>query len=125
MSRSARILLQLEGAVVLVASVWAYREFGAGWILFAVLLLGPDVSMLGYLRGPATGAWVYNVAHTYLAPALLVALGLAGVFDWGMAVGLIWLAHIGMDRALGYGLKHPKGFRFTHLAGHVGAADVP
>ena len=30
-------------------------------------------------------------------------------------VALIWLAHIGMDRLLGYGLKYPSAFKDTHL----------
>ena len=30
-------------------------------------------------------------------------------------LGLIWLAHIGMDRAIGYGLKYPTNHKDTHL----------
>jgi hypothetical protein len=42
---------------------------------------------------------------------------------WPIAgsVALIWLAHIGFDRALGYGLKYKAGFGFTHL-GRIGPA---
>lgn len=31
------------------------------------------------------------------------------------AVALIWLLHIGFDRAIGYGLKYPSSFKETHL----------
>jgi hypothetical protein len=75
--------------------------------------------MLAYLIGPQAGAAGYNLAHTYV---LAMALTLAGFFG-GMPVsaagGLIWIAHIGFDRALGYGLKYPTGFGNTHL-GRVG-----
>ena len=30
-------------------------------------------------------------------------------------IALIWAAHIGVDRVLGYGLKYPTAFRDTHL----------
>ncbi|MFN2487867.1 MAG: DUF4260 family protein [Acidimicrobiia bacterium] len=32
-----------------------------------------------------------------------------------LATGSIWLAHIGCDRLLGYGLKFPNAFTHTHL----------
>ena len=47
-----------------------------------------------------------------------MALGAAGVLaDSGLPVqlALIWLGHIGMDHALGYGLKYPTAFGDTHL----------
>lgn len=71
--------------------------------------------MVGYLGGLAVGALTYDVVHTYALP---VALGVAGVLgDWGVAtqIALIWLAHIGIDRLLGYGLKYPTAFKDTHL----------
>ncbi len=82
---------------------------------FALLFLVPDLSMLAYLAGPTGGRLNYNLAHTYafaLAPCLpdLRRSGSAA-----MAGGLIWIAHIGLDRALGYGLKYPTGFGDTHL----------
>ena len=111
------ILLRLEGALVLVAAVGAYAATDLSWWLFAGLLLVPDVAMLGYGAGPRVGAAVYNAGHTYAGPLLLgaAAVGLGDILLGGMA--LIWAAHIGMDRALGYGLKHPTGFHDTHLSG--------
>jgi hypothetical protein len=113
---SSRFLLRLEGALVLLAAVGAYAGAGLSWWLFAGLLLAPDVVLLGYGAGPRMGAVVYNAGHTYAVPLLLggVALGLGHTLLGGIA--LIWAAHIGMDRALGYGLKSPTGFHDTHLS---------
>ena len=112
---------RLEGLALLAVSVLAYARFGEGWLLFAVLFLIPDLSFLGYLAGPRLGAWAYNLAHSLVGPLLLAAAaGLTGG-DPPIALALIWLAHIGFDRALGYGLKSPDSFGVTHL-GLIGAA---
>jgi Domain of unknown function (DUF4260) len=114
-SGSVRATLRLEGAAVFAAAAALYAHAGLSWPLFAALILAPDLAMLGYLLGPRLGAGAYNVAHTY---ALALPLALAGVFMGRpavLAVGLIWVAHIGFDRALGYGLKYPSGFGDTHL----------
>ncbi len=117
-----RGLLRLEGAVVLAAALAAYAHFGAGWGVFALWVLAPDLSMLGYLAGPRAGAALYNAAHSYAGPVALLALGVLAAMPWAVAGALIWCAHIGFDRALGYGLKYTSGFGFTHL-GRVGRAD--
>jgi hypothetical protein len=109
-------LLRLEGILTFLAAVAVYGWLGASWGLFALLLLAPDVFMAGYLAGPRLGAHLYNVGHTYVLPA---ALGAAALWMGGSLLGtlaLIWIAHIGMDRALGYGLKSPSGFHDTHLS---------
>jgi hypothetical protein len=36
-----------------------------------------------------------------------------------LSLATIWIAHIGFDRALGYGLKYGSGFTHTHL-GRIG-----
>lgn len=108
-------LLRAEGAAVLAGAVWAYGQTGQGWWIFALLLLAPDLSMLGYLRDARVGAAAYNLAHTYLVPLALLALGWAGALPALVGVALIWVAHIGMDRAVGYGLKYARGFKATHL----------
>ena len=59
------LLLRLEGLVVLAAALALYFDSGFGWLLLIVLFLAPDVSMLGYVEGPAAGAAVYDVVHTY------------------------------------------------------------
>jgi ABC-type phosphate/phosphonate transport system permease subunit len=96
---------------------WRFAAF-----LFALLFLLPDLSMLGYLAGPRIGARVYNVAHSYLVPLGIGALGLLVALPFALPLALIWAAHIAFDRALGFGLKYEAGFGFTHL-GRVGRQD--
>jgi hypothetical protein len=118
-SGGVRVLLRLEGAAALAAAVGLYAHAGFSWPIFALLFLSPDLSMFAYFAGPRAGAAGYNLVHTYL-PAL--ALALAGFFaslPVATACGLIWIAHVGFDRALGYGLKYSTGFGDTHL-GRIG-----
>lgn len=112
-------LLRLEGAAMAVVAIGLYARTDAGWWLFAALLLVPDLGMLGYLAGPRVGAAAYNLTHALLAPLVLAAFGLWAGSVTVVAVALVWVAHIGIDRALGYGLKHQTGFGDTHL-GRVG-----
>jgi hypothetical protein len=116
MPMSPRLLLHLEGAAVLAASIFAYRHHHGGWILFAALFLVPDVSMIGYLRNARVGAATYNAIHTYLGAFLLAGYALWISRPTALLVALIWIAHIGFDRMLGYGLKYPARFKDTHLS---------
>lgn len=109
-------LLHLEGGVLLVMAVILYGWLGGNWWLFALLLLAPDLAMVGYLKSPALGAVIYNLFHIYLWPALLIALGLFTSTPLLIQLGLIWLAHIGMDRLMGYGLKYATEFKDTHFS---------
>jgi uncharacterized protein DUF4260 len=110
------ILLQrIEGGTALLVAVLLYAKLGDWWLLFIALILAPDVFMLGYLRGPVAGAAVYNLGHTGLLPGLLAAAGLLGNGRLAIAIALIWFAHIGVDRLLGYGLKFSTSFQDTHL----------
>jgi hypothetical protein len=104
---------------VLIGSVLLYRDLARGWLLFALLFLIPDVSMLGYMAGHRAGARVYNLFHTYTAPLLLAFYGYWLLNAIALSVALIWTAHIGFDRLLGYGLKLPSGFKDAHL-GRIG-----
>ena len=110
-----RVLLRIEGAGIFGGALGAYVWLGQPWWMFAVLILVPDLSMLGYAAGPRAGAVLYNAVHTLAGP--LIALGLAaGLHQPGFAgLALIWLAHVGLDRMLGYGLKYGSGFGDTHL----------
>ena len=113
--RPAGLLLRAEGLLVGVAAIAVYTWLGASWWLFAALILAPDLSAFGYMRGPRAGAAWYNAAHTYVAPAVVGLAGPFGHLPLLPAVALIWTAHIGLDRAMGYGLKLPGGFKVTHL----------
>ena len=112
-------LLRLEGIAAIGASIAVYVASGSEWLPFVILLILPDLSIAAYLRGPATGAMVYNLVHNWaLAGALFglwVLLGEPLLFVAGAAL----TAHVGLDRLLGYGLKYPTSFQDTHL-GRIG-----
>jgi Domain of unknown function (DUF4260) len=113
--RLPRWLLRVEGLALFVAAVVLYFHFDYPWWLLLVLALAPDLAMVGYLAGARVGAAAYDAVHT---TALPITLGLVGVLadsDLALQLALIWLAHIGADRALGYGLKYPTNFKDTHL----------
>ncbi|WP_175614781.1 DUF4260 domain-containing protein [Piscibacillus halophilus] len=110
-----RILLHFEGLTVLGIALYFYSILDFSWVLFLVLLLAPDFSMLGYLINERIGSVIYNLFHTYIAPAILLLGGIILSVSSILAIALIWIAHIGMDRTVGYGLKYPTGFKDTHL----------
>ncbi|MGH2522285.1 MAG: DUF4260 domain-containing protein [Anaerolineales bacterium] len=112
---SPGFLLRLEGSVALAFAVWLYARTGGNWLLFALLILAPDLSMLGYLAGARVGSVTYNIVHTYALPALLGVVAWQTQWPLGLSLALIWLAHIGADRLLGFGLKYPTEFKSTHL----------
>ena len=114
-------VLRLEGAAAFVAAIALYGHADFSWLALVILFLAPDLSMLAYLVGPRAGALAYNLVHTY---ALALPLALAGfAFGWPVAsaLALIFIAHIGFDRMLGFGLKYASGFGDTHL-GQTGRA---
>jgi hypothetical protein len=112
---SVPVILRGEALIELVLAVAAYRHSGGTWGMFAILFLLPDVSMLGYLANPGIGARVYNLGHSYIGPALLALTGFMMATPLLYALALIWAAHLGFDRLLGYGLKYPAAFYETHL----------
>jgi len=109
------LLLRIEEACLLAASVALYYHFHSSWLLFAVLFLAPDLFMLGYLHNPRTGATLYNLGHVLFVPLALFALAYTTHRPLLVAIAIIWFAHIAFDRLLGYGLKYPAHFKDTHL----------
>lgn len=124
MSAAPRLWLRLEGAAVLIVSALLFHHVSGRWGLFAGLLLLPDLSMIGYAFGRVAGAWAYNVAHSYVLPLTLLAFAWSNGQATLFPIVLVWLAHIGMDRMLGYGLKYESAFGHTHL-GPIGRTPVP
>jgi Domain of unknown function (DUF4260) len=114
-----RWLLRCEGLALFVAACALYHVWGGSWWLFVVLFLAPDLSFLAYLIGARQGALVYNAVHTTIVPIIVIGIGAALTVPLLTSIAIIWLAHIGLDRALGYGLKYDAGFGFTHL-GRIG-----
>jgi hypothetical protein len=116
---AVQLILRAEQVALFVAGAVAYLVLGGSWLLALPLLLAIDLSMVGYLAGPRLGAITYNLGHN-----LVVALAIAGIgwltgIGWVQLLAAVWVAHIGMDRSLGYGLKLPSDFRDTHL-GRIG-----
>lgn len=112
------MILRLEAPIVLSASVFGYRVmFHGSWWLFALLFLAPDLSLAGYAAKQhlRLASAVYNTAHSYLLPALLGLAAWHGASSLGEQIAAIWIAHIGFDRVLRYGLKFPQGFKPTHV----------
>jgi hypothetical protein len=108
-------LLRLEGLAAMGAAVAAYWQADGNWWIFAGLFFAPDLALIAFAAGKKAGAQIYNVMHTYTLPITLLAVGWFGSLAWLVPVALVWIAHIGMDRALGYGLKYPESFSHTHL----------
>ena len=116
-----KILLRLEGLTLFAGMLLLYDTWGGSWWVFVLLFFTPDLSFIAYLDNPRTGAVIYNAAHSYMAPVALMTSGFAFGEPLTLSIAMIWLAHIGIDRALGYGLKYQAGFGFTHL-GRIGGA---
>ncbi|MCA0987605.1 DUF4260 domain-containing protein [Guptibacillus algicola] len=110
-----KLFLHVEGFVVLILSIYFYSEMNVSWWLFLLLLFAPDVAMFGYMFGTKVGSYAYNVLHTYSLPLTILLFSLIGEQTLLVAIGLIWTAHIGMDRMIGYGLKSTEDFKVTHL----------
>ena len=121
MTIPARLWLRAEGLAVFAVALALYALSGGGWLLGVLLFFAPDLSFAGYLAGPRVGAVAYNLAHTYVSPAVLAGLGWMLAAPLLPTLALLWVAHIGFDRTLGYGLKLPTGFHNTHL-GRIGRA---
>lgn len=121
-----RTLLRIEGLALFAAALLLYEHSGASWKLFLVLILVPDLSFAFYLFGPRAGAIAYNAAHSTVGAFVLALVSQSGLSIAGLGsasalfpIALIWFAHVGFDRALGYGLKYASGFSDTHL-GRIG-----
>lgn len=114
-----RTVLRLEGLALFIGMTLLYYVWDGDWWVYAALFFIPDLSFAGYLSGPRFGAMIYNAAHSYLAPMAMMTSGFATASPLILSVAMIWLAHIGFDRALGYGLKYAAGFASTHL-GRIG-----
>ena len=113
------LLLRAEWVAVGIAGIGLYLWMGGEALWLIPLLLAPDLSMLGYLAGPRVGAVTYNAVHNVVLA--IAALGLGWLLASAPLAlgGAVLLAHVGMDRALGYGLKLGTGFAETHL-GRIG-----
>lgn len=110
-----RGILHVEGAAIFAAALFFYARGHFSWWLFALLFLAPDLFMLAYLANVKVGSAFYNLVHTLALPLGLLLLTVGFSAPQFLPYGLIWIAHLGFDRMLGFGLKYPTQFRDTHL----------
>ena len=116
---AVRTWLRIEGAAAFAVAIGLYLRFGGNVWLLLPLLLAVDLSMAGYLASPRLGAITYNALHNWMPGLVLLALGLLGGSDLVVVAASVLIAHVGMDRMAGYGLKYPTAFADTHL-GRIG-----
>ena len=112
----AKLHLHLDGLAVAAAGLSVYAILGFPWWLFGVLILAPDLFMLGYVFNPKVGSRIYNIGHSMIWPVALGLLGRLLSLEGFVAVGLIWMCHIGIDHAFGYGYKYEDRFKHTHFS---------
>ena len=114
-----KIVLKLEETALFILGIFLFSQLRFDWWWFLVLILAPDLSMLGYLFGNKSGAFFYNFFHHKGIAILLYLLGSYFKIEVLQLAGIILFSHSAMDRIFGYGLKYEKGFKFTHL-GEIG-----
>lgn len=111
----AKTLLHVEGFSVLALCIYFYNYYEFSWLLFIILLFVPDLAIFGYSLSTEIGAIIYNIVHTYTIAIAIVCIGIITSEQMILAAGIIWTAHIGMDRMFGFGLKYPTNFKDTHF----------
>ena len=80
-----------------------------------MLLLVPDVSMVGYFFNTRLGAVGYNLIHILTVGVMIYIVGYFLHSSITQLAGTILMGHSSMDRLFGYGLKYPDSFKNTHL----------
>ncbi|ANH81101.1 hypothetical protein A8C56_09015 [Niabella ginsenosidivorans] len=108
-------LISIEELAMALLAVLGLYQLQAPWWCYLLLLLGPDISMAGYLVNNRIGAALYNFFHHKGFAIILFAAGFLMHLEALMITGLILFGHAALDRMLGYGLKLNKGFNYTHL----------
>ena len=114
-----KTIIKLEELGLFILGIYLFSFLSFEWWWFLILILAPDLSMLGYLFGNKSGAFFYNVFHHRGVAVLLYILGSYFKIELLQLIGIILFSHAAMDRFFGYGLKYEKGFKYTHL-GEIG-----
>ena len=112
---AVRTWLRLEGLAAFGIGLALFGASGGNWLFLVPLLLLPDISAVGYLAGPRIGTFTYNLVHNWV-PGIVTLGDRAWLASPTILIAAaILIAHVGMDRAVGYGLKLPSSFHDTHL----------
>ncbi|WP_026569276.1 MULTISPECIES: DUF4260 family protein [Sediminibacillus] len=112
---SLRNVIYVEYVIGFIICLFIYIKLDYSILLFFLLLLVPDLTMVGYLFNLRIGSLVYNIGHSLIIPCILLFIAYLGGFSFLLMTAVIWIAHIYLDRSLGFGLKYSKGFKVTHL----------
>jgi hypothetical protein len=112
-------ILRAEQLAIFVTGGAIWFANGGPPLLLIPAWLAVDLSIVGYLAGPRVGSITYNAAHNLVVPLALLGLGWWTATGWLILGAAALITHVGLDRALGYGLKLPTDFRDTHL-GRIG-----
>lgn len=108
-------LIKLEDLGFFLLSLYFYHETGHSWWLYLVLILLPDIGMVGYAANTRTGAVIYNIFHHRGLSVFLVLSGWVFMEEYLALTGIILLSHASLDRIFGYGLKYRDDFKHTHM----------
>ncbi|UWY29595.1 DUF4260 domain-containing protein [Flavobacterium sp. TR2] len=114
-----KTIIKLEEAALFILGIFLFNRLNYEWWWFPVLILAPDLSMIGYVFGNKIGAFAYNLFHHKGIALLIYAIGYYLSIENIQLTGIILFSHSAMDRIFGYGLKYEKGFKYTHL-GEIG-----
>lgn len=114
-----KTIVKLEELGLFILGIYLFSLLNYEWWWFLVLILAPDFSMIGYVFGNKTGAFLYNLFHHKGVAVCLYIIGCFLKLEIVQLIGIILFSHSAMDRIFGYGLKYEKGFKYTHL-GEIG-----
>ena len=106
--------LRMECFLVFLITLYLFHKLGGNWLMYGLVMVGIDISLVGYLVNNHVGGLVYNIGHSYIIPRIVLLIALMTDTDSVILFALVWNSHISLDRALGYGLKH-ESFHLTHL----------
>jgi hypothetical protein len=107
--------LKIEELLMFLLGFFMFNQLEYSWWWFLVLVLTPDIGMLGYLINTKIGAITYNLFHH---KAIAISLYFMGVYFQNNIIqlaGIILFSHASLDRIFGYGLKYFDAFKHTHL----------
>ncbi|MAB48326.1 MAG: hypothetical protein CMC05_06820 [Flavobacteriaceae bacterium] len=111
--------LKLEELGMFVLGIFLFTQLSYAWWWFLVLILLPDIGMLGYFINTKVGALTYNIFHHKGLAVIIYLIGIYFDMELLKLIGIILFSHASLDRIFGYGLKFKDNFKNTHL-GEIG-----